>query len=296
MFDFCFFLVISSIVPCFVGAPPSSLIRRYGQASNNATSLRILFQNNLNSTDDVNHASFLLLDPVAQSKAGGACEAFGESLLARDVIDKHATDFEKSFAYLAYSGYNASQYYIEDGVLSVSSSGRFHYRQAQSSLNALPSLCTQSQGGSTFNTTNEIAVKSKSNTYVGSRNQKAFQFLGVPFADPPARFEHSNVYSGTNQVIPSTAYPQQCAQASSGSEDCLYLNIFSSYLPKAGSSAALKPVLFWIHGGGFTGGNGQTDGGNLASREDIVFVSIQYRLSTLGFLAVPNSNITGNCA
>ena len=296
MFNFFLFLIVSSIVPCVVGAPSSSLIRKYGRACNNATSLRILYQNNLNSTDDVYHVPFLLLDPVVQSKAVGACGAFGESLLARDMIDQHASDFEKLFAYLAYSGYNASQYYIQDGLLSVSSSGQFHYRQAQSASNALPPLCTQSQGGPTFNTTSEIAIKSNSNTYIGSRNQKAFQFLGVPFADPPARFEPSNVYSGTNQVIASTAYPEQCAQASSGSEDCLYLNIFSSYLPKAGSSTALKPVLFWIHGGGFTGGNGQTDGSNLASREDIVFVSIQYRLSTLGFLAVPNSNITGNCA
>ncbi|KKK24306.1 hypothetical protein ARAM_006436 [Aspergillus rambellii] len=56
-------------------------------------------------------------------------------------------------------------------------------------------------------------------------------------------------------------------------------------------------VLFWIHGGGFTGGSSAdplTDGGNLASREDIVVVSINYRLSTLGFLAVPGTDLRGN--
>lgn len=55
--------------------------------------------------------------------------------------------------------------------------------------------------------------------------------------------------------------------------------------------------MFWIHGGGFTGGSGAdsgSDGGNLASREDIVVVNINYRLSTLGFLAIPGTNVTGN--
>jgi len=50
-------------------------------------------------------------------------------------------------------------------------------------------------------------------------------------------------------------------------------------------------------GGGFNSGVGSsasTDGGNLASREDIVVVSFNYRLSTLGFLAIPGTNITGN--
>ena len=59
----------------------------------------------------------------------------------------------------------------------------------------------------------------------------------------------------------------------------------------------LRPVMFWIHGGGFTGGSGAdpgSDGGNLASREDIVVVNINYRLSTLGFLAIPGTNIKGN--
>jgi carboxylesterase type B len=45
---------------------------------------------------------------------------------------------------------------------------------------------------------------------------------------------------------------------------------------------------------GGTGNDAGSDGGNLASREDIVVVNINYRLSTLGFFAVPGTNITGN--
>jgi len=68
-------------------------------------------------------------------------------------------------------------------------------------------------------------------------------------------------------------------------------------LPKAGTKKNLRPVQFWIHGGGFEGGSGadpQTDGGNLASREDIVTVTFNYRIGTLGFLAIPGTDIKGN--
>lgn len=59
----------------------------------------------------------------------------------------------------------------------------------------------------------------------------------------------------------------------------------------------LSSVLLWIHGGGFTGGVGSdpgSDGQQLASREDVVVVTFNYRLSTYGFLAVPGTDIKGN--
>ena len=66
---------------------------------------------------------------------------------------------------------------------------------------------------------------------------------------------------------------------------------------KAGSSDNLRPVMFLIHGGGYTGGTGAyplSNGSNLASRKNIVVVSINYRLSTLEFFAIPDSDISGN--
>lgn len=98
----------------------------------------------------------------------------------------------------------------------------------------------------------------------------------------------------------ATEYGFQCVQAGSttGSEDCLFLNIFTPFIPKAGTpSSALKPVMFHIHGGAFTGGTGNDatfDGGALASRGDVVVVDINYRLSTLGFLALPDGTTNGN--
>jgi para-nitrobenzyl esterase len=66
------------------------------------------------------------------------------------------------------------------------------------------------------------------------------------------------------------------------SEDCLKLNVFT---PAADSGA--RPVMVWLHGGGFTSGSGNYliyDGTYLAKKEDVVVVSVTHRLNIFGFL------------
>lgn len=66
------------------------------------------------------------------------------------------------------------------------------------------------------------------------------------------------------------------------SEDCLYLNVWTPRL-----DGAPRPVMVWIHGGGFTIGSGSQgiyDGSVLARRGDVIVVTINYRLGPLGFL------------
>jgi para-nitrobenzyl esterase len=65
-------------------------------------------------------------------------------------------------------------------------------------------------------------------------------------------------------------------------EDCLNLNVFT---PGLGSGR--RPVMVWLHGGGFSGGSGNWllyDGTNLARKEDVVVVSVTHRLNLMGFL------------
>ena len=67
------------------------------------------------------------------------------------------------------------------------------------------------------------------------------------------------------------------------SEDCLFLNVLT---PDA-SRKRKRPVMVWLHGGGFAMGSGfdaMTDGSLLAERGDIVFVSLNHRLNAMGFL------------
>ncbi|CAK7232949.1 hypothetical protein SCUCBS95973_008430 [Sporothrix curviconia] len=159
---------------------------------------------------------------------------------------------------------------------------------------------------------------------IGLRDHNSFRFLGLRYAAQPKRFTYSQPYWNrtTSQafnssstvnttalpIVNATQFGSACAQEVSGSEDCLYLNVFTPYLPPQegstssstiGTSPALRPVMFWMHGGGLTGGAGSDptyDGGNLASRGDVVVVTINYRLSTLGYLALDSEHggLNGN--
>ena len=67
------------------------------------------------------------------------------------------------------------------------------------------------------------------------------------------------------------------------SEDCLALNVWTPAL----DDGVKRPVLFWLHGGGFQAGSGSSpgyDGRNLVRRGDVVVVTINHRLNVLGFL------------
>jgi para-nitrobenzyl esterase len=72
------------------------------------------------------------------------------------------------------------------------------------------------------------------------------------------------------------------------SEDCLSLNVWTPELPDASIKPGDgRPVMVWIHGGGFTTGSGSVflyRGGDLVRNGDVVVVTINYRLGALGFL------------
>ena len=72
------------------------------------------------------------------------------------------------------------------------------------------------------------------------------------------------------------------------SEDCLRINVFTPGI----NDGQKRPVMFWIHGGGFTAGNGIEhdgyNGENLAKLGNVVFCSINHRLGPIGF-----SNLAG---
>jgi para-nitrobenzyl esterase len=73
-------------------------------------------------------------------------------------------------------------------------------------------------------------------------------------------------------------------------EDCLYLNV------TAPAGAERRPVLLWIHGGGFEMGHGPQqagDGAAFAKSHGLVVVTFNYRLGALGFLDVPGERPTG---
>lgn len=265
--------------------------------------MSLLFQNNLNASDDVNHVGFLLLDAAPVEEQASLCSNLGQSLLSSTTANNYSNDLALALAYQEYAGYSeaSTQYVVDDGILLTSSNTTLSISGGQ--VNAsLPAICSNSAAqsepqNSTATADTLVSITGGDNVYDGYLNKKSFRFLGIRYAQQPERFTYSQQYQPQNQTINATGYGSQCLQGGGGSEDCFFLNIQTPYIPKAGSNSNLRPVMFWIHGGGFTGGTGAdplSDGSNLASREDLVVVTVNYRLSTLGFLAVPGTNVTGN--
>jgi para-nitrobenzyl esterase len=130
---------------------------------------------------------------------------------------------------------------------------------------------------------------------------------GIPYAEPPVGAlrwrapEPASRWSGTREAIaPGAICPQLASPMAGdttaragtpvGSEDCLVLDIWAprttpDAVPAAGERL---PVMVWIHGGGnVVGGARFYDGGNLAAREQVVVVAVNYRLGPLGWFSHP---------
>lgn len=134
----------------------------------------------------------------------------------------------------------------------------------------------------------------------GVERNGVWSFSGIPYAAPPAgplRWQppvEAEPWAGIKEcdafgpIAPQT--PPIPGMSIGGapeeqSEDCLTLNVWTR---RPGGEP--RPVMVWIHGGGFNSGTGAGDlyrGGTLAREGDVVVVTINYRLGALGFLAHP---------
>ncbi|KAJ7253556.1 cholinesterase [Mycena rebaudengoi] len=272
--------------------------------------LRLLFQNDLDWHTTAAHPSFLLVSARSHADALSSCAKLSESLAATNGTF-FRSDIEKILAYIALdSGRSRTQKYWIGG--SPSQHGQCTAISISGLITApctekLPAICANSaphriSGQTDLSSAWQIRVASQKLSFTGTRDHLSFRFLGIPYANNPQRFTYSSAYTGPSDIS-ALNFGSACAQGNSasnhGSEDCLFLNVFTPFLPAPSkrSSTKLLPVMAWIHGGGFTGGEASDavyDGGNLASRGDVVVVSINYRLSTLGFLALNDGKTKGN--
>jgi para-nitrobenzyl esterase len=142
-----------------------------------------------------------------------------------------------------------------------------------------------------------LVVRTDHGLVRGLHQHGAREFLGIPYAAPPTganAWRPPQPLPPWRGVRPATKPGHDCAQTGSLAtgvpttslfEDCLFLNV---YTPPRATGRAL-PVMVWIHGGGFTGGAGRIyDGAMLAARDHVIVVTINYRLSAFGFLALPS--------
>ncbi len=141
----------------------------------------------------------------------------------------------------------------------------------------------------------EGVVVTSSGAVAGVLQGDVNRFLGIPYAQAPVgalRWRAPLPTACWPQVRPANAFGAVCPQQLGdgglvGAEDCLTLNVFAPV------GVAGAPVMVWIHGGGNVQGSSSDpiyDGQELASREGVVVVSLNYRLGALGFFTHPALN------
>ncbi|XP_063147408.1 cholinesterase-like [Candoia aspera] len=163
-----------------------------------------------------------------------------------------------------------------------------------------PLASSSASNGDTVVITSSGPIKGKQ-LFAGLGSVTAY--LGVPYAEPPLgklRFQKPLPHRPWSQILEATSLGNSCPQfifrdvpeaevwypKTPQSEDCLSLNIWAPY-PQLSSGV---PVLIWIHGGGFFIGTSSLDlynGASLAATENVIVISMNYRLGSLGFLFLP---------
>lgn len=161
-----------------------------------------------------------------------------------------------------------------------------------------------SAGAKGLSTPAEAIVETKTGNVRGVVRDGVFVFKGIPYARDTggaARFLPAQPMAAWTGVRTALTYGPCCPQVVRGGwrndesafiydwddgypgEDCLRLNVWSS-----GVTGKARPVMFWIHGGGYETGSSQElpayDGERLARRGEVVFVSVNHRLGPFGFL------------
>ncbi|KAJ5278962.1 hypothetical protein N7478_004334 [Penicillium angulare] len=266
--------------------------------------ISIIIHNDLmQNTSSLANSGVLLLDPMPLQKAIETCKSLRETLWT---YQTGFSEIKSDLDYLIFQGkYANSQDYWIAPVHNTPSTIDVNGKVQKASANSkLPAICTQSAPYSNSeiqdtNSTWQVSVHSNNEYLTGFRDRFSFRFLGIRYAPNPKRWTYSQLYEGNGEHVSALNYGSECAQLSSGAEDCFFLNVWTPFLPKPNNrqKKGLKPVMLWVHGGAFTSGTGSDptfDGGNLASRGDVVVVTTNYRLGNLGFLALDDGTTNGN--
>lgn len=281
-----------------LAAALASLVTAVPSADSVGSDLQILLHNDLYGNESSHGDAVIVLKTIqTHDQAKKACAALSESLWSPP-SNAGDTDF---LAYLTYTSDSQHSERSRKQLHHVTGKGPHgscksidpssgHVQPIDCKIK-LSALCTQSAPLSYVNNTDTSAPKQTTVTsgkaiYTGWRDKLSFRFLGIKYGSFPQRFTDSSPTSLTGNVY-ALDFGSICASRDGrfgpvrGSEDCLFLNIYTPYLPTTKrNKSVLRPVMLWIHGGGFVGGSGSDpvfDGGNLASRGDVVVVTINYR-------------------
>jgi len=130
----------------------------------------------------------------------------------------------------------------------------------------------------------------ESGLVIGSTTDGGNEFLGIPYAAPPVgalRWTPPTRYGFFSRlVLQATQFGSACTQPGGiGSENCLFLNIYTPQTESDDRRGRGLPVMFWIHGGGLIEGSSTPYNPERLVKKGVIVVTINYRLGYLGFLA-----------
>ncbi len=138
--------------------------------------------------------------------------------------------------------------------------------------------------GSMAQTSDPMVVSTKSGPVQGILQEGTTAFLGIPYAEVE-RFMPPKPVKAWKEVRMCDHWGPMTMQRTNRemteeemSEQCCVLNVWTTDVK------AKKPVMFWLHGGGFDSGSSEWDPGMCLAKKDVVVVSINHRLNILGFL------------
>jgi para-nitrobenzyl esterase len=163
----------------------------------------------------------------------------------------------------------------------------------------IPGIAPVALAQDTRGTTNTVAVQTNAGKVRGLVRYGVNQFYGVPYAASTAganRFMPPAKPSSWTGVRDCFQVGERAPQDEEGpisevfsldrrepmGEDCLKVDVYTP-----GIDNRRRPVMVWLHGGGFSSGSGNWllyDGTNLARKEDVVMVGVNHRLNLFGFL------------
>lgn len=145
----------------------------------------------------------------------------------------------------------------------------------------------------TIEESHSIIVSTKDGFVRGIAEPDLAIFLGIPYAAPPIdnlRWKSPAEPKSWSDTLATLAYGYSCPQRSKDndptSEDCLYLNVFTT-TGALNKHETKRPVMVWIHGGGFLHGSAKGYDGRVLAKKGAVVVTINYRLGPFGYLCHP---------
>ncbi|MCG8316157.1 MAG: carboxylesterase family protein [Pseudomonadales bacterium] len=239
---------------------------------------------------------FIFVVLLASCRISGQVTRDGEGLADQKLI-------------LEGEGISVEVYTDQDGYYSFKDIESGYYRvrlDGQGSLSQPVFKVTNQSNvsGINFNIATPTVRETTKGTVLGSIDSNGtYVWKGIPFATAPLgdlRWRHALPGSRWEGEFLALSHSSSCTQLGHlqldipiteigkvvGSEDCLYLNVWSPAFESL--PAEPRPVMFWIHGGGNTAGESAIfDGKVLADKYGVIVITVNYRLGVFGWFSHP---------